>query len=92
MGNGNGSKSYGNSKKDTRMKAARGVIMVTKRARARARAARWMVTATKRARATVARGIVMATWVTGNKKGNGDGNKEGNGDQRQRQHHGQWPW
>ncbi len=71
------------------MKAARGKITATKRARERARAASWMMTATKRARATVTR-------VAGDKKGNGVGDEKGNGvgnekgDGDQRQQHGIW--
>jgi hypothetical protein len=68
------------------MKAARGMITETKRARERVRAARWMAMATKRARAMAARGMAMATSrVAGDKKGDGDGNEEGDGNQR-RQH------
>ncbi len=52
------------------------MIMATKRARARARAARWMAMPTKReiarsARGMAGKGLVMATLVAGNKKGNG---------------------
>jgi hypothetical protein len=49
------------------MKAARGMIMATKRARERTRAARLMVMATKRARARAAREMAMATRVVGDK-------------------------
>ncbi len=59
-GNG-GSSNNGNGNKEARTKAARGMILATKRARERARVARWMAMATKRARAT-------ATRVAGKKK------------------------
>jgi hypothetical protein len=84
------SKSDSKGNKNRRTNAARGMIMVTKRARERARVTRWMATTTKRARARATRGMVMATRVAGNKKGNDAGNKEGNGDQRQQ--NGQLLW
>jgi hypothetical protein len=45
--------------------------------------------ARKRAMAMAARGMVTATRVAGDEKGNGNGNEEGNFDQRR--HHGLWP-
>ncbi len=66
------------------VRVARAMATVTKRAIGRV--ARAMVTMTKRATATkramerVARAMAMATWVAGNKEGNGKGGKrEGNG-------------
>jgi hypothetical protein len=89
-GNGDGGKSNGVGNEDARMKAARGIITATKKARVRVRAARWMATAIKRAKVMAARGMTTATRVVGNKKGNGNGNKEDDGVRQQ--HHGQWPW
>ncbi len=78
-GNGNGIND-GDCNKDTRTKAARGMIMATKRAKERARVARWM--------AMAARGMATATRVAGDKKIDGDGSKENIGDWQQQ--HGQW--
>ena len=69
------------------MKAARGMIMATKRAREMTWVARWMATATKRATARASRGMATATRAAGDKKGDGASGKEGNGNQWQQ--HGQ---
>jgi hypothetical protein len=71
-----------------RTKAARGMIMATKRARERARAARWTAMATKMARVTVtgvaamkrpmATAMKRAMATGGDNAGNGYG-KEGDG-------------
>ncbi len=58
------------------------MITAMKRARERARAATWIAMPTKRERGRAARGMVTATRVAGDKKGDGNGNKEGNGNQQ----------